>query len=175
MKVLSLSELLEIFGEDRISKTLSKFSVSRDKDVQNFIRNLSIPYEKSGNARTFIFQTEEGISLGFISLALSTVQITSSISATLQKKIRGFGKSSAEYIPCYLIGQIARFDNHSHNEFPGELMFEAISTMIDSSKSQFGGRIVSIDCKDSLIEYYKHFGFQVLNRIDDLNQMIAFI
>ncbi len=93
----------------------------------------------------------------------------------MQRKIRGFGKTSAEYVPCYLIGQIARFDNHSHDEFPGEIMLDIVSSMIESSKQYFGGRIISIDCKDALVGYYEQYGFKVLNRIDDLNQMIAFI
>lgn len=38
-----------------------------------------------------------------------------------------------------------------------------------------GGRIISVDCVDDLVQYYINRGFVHLNKIDDLNQMVYLI
>ena len=34
----------------------------------------------------------------------------------MMKKMRGFGRYSADSVPCYLLGQLARDDNASHDD-----------------------------------------------------------
>ena len=96
-------------------KALSSFSVKRNPDVENFIRTNAVAYEKSDNARTYLVMTENIDILGYFSLALSVVDIPSEISKAMMKKMRGFGRYSADSVPCYLLGQLARDDNASHD------------------------------------------------------------
>ncbi len=54
--------------------------------------------------------------LGYFSLALSVVDIPSGVSKAMLKKMRGFGRYSADSVPGYLLGQLARDDRASHDE-----------------------------------------------------------
>lgn len=64
MKFLSLSDLIKENGEEVTQDILSSFSVSRNPDVEGFIYDSAIAYEKSNNARSFIFIDESGRPLG---------------------------------------------------------------------------------------------------------------
>lgn len=175
MQVISLFDLLAETGEEAIKEILSHFCVSRNHDVEHFIQNLAVPYEKSNNARTFLFLSDNQKPLGFVSLSLTSLVLPSGISENLKKKLRGYGRSSSESIPCYLIGQLARFDSVVKEELSGNDMFSIIADDIDAAYQIFGGRVVSIDCSDELVHYYEKRGFVVLNKIGNLNQMVYLI
>lgn len=175
MKFLSLSSLIEANGEEVVKDILSSFSVSRNPDVKTFINDLAIAYEKSNNARSFIFIDESDKPLGFISLALTSLELPDGVSNSLKKKLRGYGRLSSNIIPCYLIGQLARFDNVHKEELPGNVIFSTIDFAVKNAHHFFGGRMVSVDCVDDLVPYYIKRGFIHLNKIDDLNQMVYLI
>ena len=82
---------------------------------------------------------------------------------------------STNLIPCYLIGQLARFDNINKEELPGNVIFSTIDSAVKKAQHFFGGRMISVDCVDDLVPYYINRGFIRLNKIDDLNQMVHMI
>lgn len=175
MQSLSLSDLIEEEGEEIAKGILSSFYVSRNADVEHFIHDLAIQYEKSNNARSFVVMDDSRKPLGFISLALTTLRIPEDISVSLKKKLRGFGRSSSMDVPCYLIGQLARFDSANKNDLSGNEIFSFISDAVKQSHRFFGGRVLAVDCIDRLVPYYETRGFVLLNKIDDLNQMVYLI
>ena len=111
---LSISEYVEILGEDRAKKALSSFSVIRNPDVEKFIRNNAFSYQKSHNARTYIIVDDSFLLSGYFTLSMACMVIPEGISSNLKKKMRGFGRYSAETVPCFLLGQIAREDTIPH-------------------------------------------------------------
>ena len=175
MQILSLSHLIESKGEEIAIDILSSFCVSRNPDVEHFIHELSVPYEKSNNARTFLFLNDAQDPMGFLSLALNVLTIPEGLTASLKKRIRGFGRLSCDSIPCYLIGQIARFDTSRKEDLTGDDMFSIVMDAAYEAQKLFGGRIVSVDCTDDLVQYYRKRGFILLNKTEDLNQMVYFI
>jgi len=175
MKFLSLSSLIEANGEEITKDILSSFSVSRNHDVESFIHDSAIAYEKSNNARSFILIDESEKPLGFISLALTSLELPNGVSNTLKKKLRGYGRLSSNTIPCYLIGQLARLDQVEKNELPGDAIFSTVDYAVKEARRYFGGRIISVDCIDKLVQYYANRGFIHLNKIDELNQMVYLI
>ena len=175
MQVMSLSDLIEDAGEETTKGILSCFCISRNPDVERFIRNLAIPYEKSHNARTFLFLNDNRKPLGFVALSLTSLRIPDGISSNLERKLKGYGRFSSDNIPCYLIGQLARFDAAEKDELSGNDIFSIVSDYVKESQNLFGGRVVSIDCADDLVQYYEKRGFVALNKIEDLNQMVYLI
>jgi len=175
VKVLSLFDLIKRHGEDAIKNTLSSFCVRKDKDVEKFIQQLAVPYELSHNSRTFIISSDKGDTLGFISIALNVIQIPNNLSKKQISKIRGFGRSCSDFIPCYLIGQLARFDNVPKDYLSLLDLLSIAFSIIKKMQSYCGGRFVCIDCKDSLLEKYKNFEFESLGKTAELNHLIKFI
>ena len=104
LECTELRAFMDLVGEDRALKALSSFSVKRNPDVENFIRTNAVAYEKSNNARTYLVTNENDDILGYFSLALSVVDIPPGISKAMMKKMRRFGRYSADSVPCYLLG-----------------------------------------------------------------------
>ena len=146
---MELREFIALVGEDRALKALSSFSVKRNPDVESFIRNNAVAYEKSDNARTYLVMTENIDILGYLnidilgyfSLALSVVDIPSGISKAMMKKMRGFGRYSADSVPCYLLGQLARDDNASHDDLMMRDFIDFAIEYIMVAKQYVGGRL----------------------------------
>ena len=80
--------------------------------------------------------------LGFFSLSLTSLVLSFGISESFKKKLRGYGRSSSESIPCYLIGQLAGFDSAAKEELSGKDMFSIIADDIDAAYQSLGGRVV---------------------------------
>ena len=175
LKCMELSEFIARVGEDRALKALSSFSVKRNPDVESFIRNNAVAYEKSANARTYLVMTENIDILGYFSLALSVVDIPSGISKAMMRKMRGFGRYSADSVPCYLVGQLARDDNASHNDL---MMRDFIDFAIEyamAAKQYVGGRFLLVDCVDELVDLYERHDFSKINKTENLNQLVMFL
>ena len=175
MRFLSLSDLIAEMGEDVTEDILSSFHVGRNRDVEDFIHESAIPFEKSNNARSFLFLDDSSRPLGFVSLALTTLMIPENVSASMKKNLKGFGRLRSDGVPCYLIGQLARFDHISKEDMSGDEMFTIIADVVKEAQSLVGGRVVSVDCVDGLVSYYEKRGFRPLNKINDLNQMVYII
>ena len=167
-------------------KALSSFSVKRNPDVESFIRNNAVAYEKSDNARTYLVMTEniartylvmtENIDiLGYFSLALSVVDIPPGISKAMMKKMRGLGRYSADSVPCYLLGQLARDDNASHDDLMMRDFIDFAIEYVMAAKQYVGGRFLLIDCVDDLVDLYEKHDFIKINKTGDLNQLIMFL
>lgn len=108
-------------------------------------------------------------------MALTSLELPNDVSNSLKKKLRGYGRLSTNLIPCYLIGQLARFDNINKEELPGNVIFSTIDSAVKKAQHFFGGRMISVDCVDDLVPYYVNRGFIRLNKIDELNQMVHMI
>ena len=172
LKCMDLQEFIAHVGEDEAQKALSSFSVKRNLDVENFIRNNAIAYEKSDNARTYLVVAENTDIIGYFSLSLSVVDIPSGISKAMMKKMRGFGRYSANSVPCYLLGQLARDDNASHDDLMMRDFIDFAIEYVMAAKQYVGGRFLLIDCVDNLVDLYEKHDFIKINKTGDLNQLI---
>ena len=177
MDIFTLPEVIAILGEDEAQKALSSFSVQKNLDVEKFIRENAIPYQRHHNARTYLFVGDSFHICGFFSLSLSCLEVPDEISANMKRKMRGFGRSSAKTVPCYLLGQLAREDSAPHDSVSLQSVLDIVLGYLDTIQEAIGGRFLRIDCEDKLIHLYEAYGFKKVYRDDELelNQMIMFI
>ena len=124
-------------GEESVKEILSSLSVERNPDVQRFMRKNAIPYEKSGNARSFLCMSDDGEPIGFFSLALNILHLPETVKQRRKDKLTGFGRKDSKDVPCYLIGQLARFDGVSKEILSGDDMFAKIFEFLDISRRFF--------------------------------------
>lgn len=151
---------------------LSSFSCEQDKDIEEFLHNKAIEFEKLSKSRTYlIFDQEQlentkdkGESLkiyGYISLALKILSVPETVSNRTRKELDGFSaKIHGERIhdfPCYLIGQLSRSSNVAKDSINGERLIEFASDVIAASVEAVGGRYMMIECHDNekLIHFYE--------------------
>ncbi|MBD5128668.1 MAG: hypothetical protein HDT43_01900 [Ruminococcaceae bacterium] len=183
IKVLSLGKLLlqAETQEDKqdIRDLLSSFSCSQDKDIEDFLHNRAIDFERINKARTYLVCDDnvlqaEGklIILGYFSTALKVLDIPENISNRFRKRLDGMAAklygNAIKSIPCYLIGQLAKNsaipDEQSIN---GSELIDCAISIIRSAETLVGGRYVLIECHDNpkLLKFYEDNDFKAFAEI----------
>ncbi len=152
-----------------VQKAFSSFSCTRNQDVENFLKENSIRFEKSDITRTYLiidqdrFEDNKTINIvAYFSLALKILIIPELLSNRKTKKIDGFSKDAKEAI-VYLIGQLGKNDNYSDDISGSEILNRAINIITDIQNS-IGGRVVLVECEDNknLIDFYNKNDFEIL-------------
>lgn len=107
LSVYRVSELIDIVGEERTSALLATFCCSRNSDIEQFVRNKAIDFEKQGIAISYIVIDEledSAVIAGFYSLALKVARIEMTcLSNSVKKRLLKFGQSFFETGDCFCL------------------------------------------------------------------------
>lgn len=159
---------------------MSSFLCEKDPDIENFLKEKSVDFEKIAKSRTYLkidldtLENDGAVNvIGYFSLAMQTLKFPEEFSGRQRKRLDGFGSKRRgeiiEDIPCFLIGQLARCSSIEKNALPGsELLKDALS-YIALAQEAVGGRIILIECKDDpkLVQFYKANKFEKFTHIGD--------
>ena len=169
---------------------MESFSCEKDKEIELFLKERAVEFEKLAKSRTYLIcdqeqlenvgnQNESIIIYGYISLALKVLTIPENISNRVRKELDGFSaKIHGEQIcdfPCYLIGQLSKNSNVSEKSLSGAELIEFACDVIAASVEAVGGRFMMIECRDEekLIYFYKNNMFKEIARIPDEEQSMV--
>lgn len=176
-KVIPLGEILnEEYNKDKLNKSFQKFSCQRETDLENFLQDKAILYEKTGFGKTFlILDSEELNNKNFVIAAYFTIaQKSIDISEIPNKKKRKMlgaypGRDKLKSIPAYLIGQLGRCDSYSSDQLSGETILNECYNAISMAARIVGGSLIVLECKEYMFSnVYEKLGFKKL--YDTLNE-----
>jgi hypothetical protein len=173
-----LQEVIDLVGENRINEVLATFDCCRNTEVQEFLRTKAVSMEKSHNAATYldiISNADNTYSIkGYFTIALQVLNITYDI-PNKDRRIITAGKIKRENIAGYLIGQIAKCNGVAKGY--GKFLVNTAIEIIKIANSLVSGRILYLDCKDVLVNYYIEQGFKFLRKDaeDIYNQLYMII
>ena len=160
-------EPVEAIGETTQSLDLSKieivklsevYDISRfdcgDNDINEFLRNDALNYQKEKIAVTTLFIFENNI-LGFCSLASDAVKLERK---TEEEKIRTeLGRGYSEY-PALKLARFGR-DKRFKKSGVGKFILNYVVGKAISLNDDAAIRFVSLDSYANRVEYYKGYGF----------------
>ncbi len=180
--VVPLADYIQEFGETSYYKLINDFKVEKDNDVQNFLNNHALSFDRENIGKTYLiinvdWANEENRNelAGYFTLANNKAIDVSDM--TKSAKRRFFG-SAAGYIDrnqegAFLIGQLARNDKYNKNELPGDIILKEIYLIISNLVEKAGGRIIVLECKEELRTYYESKGFRYIKtNSQELNILI---
>lgn len=125
---VALKKLIEEIGEDRAKEVLSDFSCPINKDIEEFIHQKAIEFEKQSISRTQLIYAsykKELVLVGYYTIATKTFNITSSsLTSNKRRKINKFATYNPELksylLPAPLIAQLGKnFKNNSNSLISG--------------------------------------------------------
>jgi len=156
--IIPLSAMMSKWTAEDIDTYLGSFSCERDRDLETFLRKKATEYEKRDLARTFLLVENESI-IGYISLATTVLRIEEDwpVSSTLKKRMNILGGTAT----AFLIGQMCKADDV--REKLGSYMISLAVMLFDGVREVCGGRVVCVDCKKDLLEFYERNGFKKIN------------
>ena len=163
-------------GEAKVQEFLRTFKCSKDSDLESFLHNNAIFYEKKGRARTYLIvdsNDERDFIIAYISLAIThlTVCEDTPLSKTIRKRMDLVNNMAN----AYLIGQLAKDD--CVTESIGHELIRTAIDLIRPGFEMFGCRTICIDCKEPLLKFYEREGFFKISTepIDGLYRMVCLI
>ncbi len=175
---------------DLLKHILSSFSCARDKDIQNFLHNRAIDFEKLFKSRTYLvvddkqfensdFKLKDLVIYGYISLAVKVFTVPETTSNRQRQQLDGFsakehGKQISNF-PCYLIGQLARNSNVPKDTISGAELLKIANTIIGEAVKLVGGRNILVECRNNekLIQFYLDNGFYKVSQVPDESQSMV--
>ena len=160
--LLSLQYLIDNYSNNQIKKKLKSFKCSINKDIEEFLHNKAITFEKKLRDRTYILLDKETQIAGYFSIAIS-VLYAKDIQNDILLEIGDL--NTPKDIPCLLIGQIAKSDKFKDFKIGGYLMDLAIEQLEVVNKI-LGGRFILLDAinNDKVIKFYESFGFIAIDK-----------
>ena len=169
--VVALHEMLKAFPDDeeKVSNVLNAFECANNKDVETFLKNKAVLFDKQGFSKTHLIYTSyknEMVLVGYYALAHKSFVIKSSskVSGSLKKRIAKFGqydKDLKQYVvSAPLIGQLGKNDKYK-DLISGDVLLYCACKTVKSVQALVGGKFVYLECEDKpiLVDFYKSNGF----------------
>jgi hypothetical protein len=157
---------------------LQRFTCSLNPEIQKFLREDAIAYEKAHKSRTYLFAadgpTDEHLEiLGYFSVGLNILRLREAVSNSMKRKLRGIFSSNE--LPCYLIGQLGKNEPHTADIKGWELVNGAMG-VFQMGHERIGGRFVMVDCKaiKPVCKFYTDNDFQFVQK-DDERDLLQYV
>ncbi|CDQ41519.1 hypothetical protein [Virgibacillus salexigens] len=198
LDVITLDDLLNKSGyeEEDIKKLLFSFETISLKyspgsdDVQYFLHNKAIEFEKIGLARTTLIMStykDQSFLAGYFSISQKPLVINKKnfgkLSGSLKKRLMGVGHRTDQdnyQIPSFLIGQLGK--NYSEVSrkakcINGNDLLQLAYQKIKEAHKLVGGRIVYLECEDfgKIKDFYLNNGFREIDQFRAENELCIFI
>ncbi len=175
--VIPMGEILSRgYDQQKIENALQKFSCHREVDLENFLINKAIPYEKSNFGKTYLFLDNKDLKKGlftimaYFTIAQRSVDM-SQLSNKRKRKVLGNypGRDSLNSIPAFLIGQLGRCDEFTNNDLSGQRILDECYHAISLAARIIGGNLLILECREHMFErFYEGQGF--IKLYDELNE-----
>lgn len=174
VKIISLQDLLDELKDKKLVREdiLKNFKNKYNKDIEDFLHNKAIDFEKAGLSSTHLVFNENFVLLGYFSLANKPLLISKrnyeALSKSQRKKLCQNGKRLATdgyIVNSYLLGQIGK--NHleqieTEKHIDGAQLLTLAYDSLMEAKKIVNVRYVWLECEDNekLLSFYKNFGFE---------------
>ena len=167
----SIIQLKDILGDDKVCESIQNlFACPLNDDVELFLRDKAIEFEKMDLSRTyFVFTKYKGVNtlVGYYSLAIKDISLVTGVSCRVRKSISG--NRGRKQCAGFLIGQLGKNykdDIDKANLITGrQLIRLALDSILDAYKV-VGGRAIIVECKDIyyLKRFYEELGFEQVDK-----------
>lgn len=171
--LISLSDILtDEYDRECIETAFKEFSCRRETDLEDFLVDKAILYEKTNYGKTYLFidsaQLKEKNKFSIIAY-YTIAQRSLDISALSKKKRRKLlgeypGRDSLNSVPTYLVGQLGRNDNYSSEKLNGKQILNECYNSISTAARVVGGNIIVLECRENMFgKFYENQGFKKLH------------
>ncbi len=165
-----LADLLANKSTNQIKKLLKTFVCTKNTDVQDFLHNKAITFERNLRSCTYLYTSNADKSVvAYITLGIKSL-LTNDLSDEAIVFLDGYTNEILS-IPCYLIAQLGKSD--TCKEKIGSFLLDDALSIIDKSQDSLKGRFVLIDSvnDERVINFYKANSFIALENDKSLKSI----
>ena len=165
-----LADLLANKSTNQIKKLLKTFICTKNTDVQDFLHNKAITFERNLRSCTYLYVSNADKSVaGYFSIGI-TYTLTNKLDKAVVKFLDGYTDETIA-IPCYLVGQLGK--NDKCKDKIGKFLLDDALSFVDKAQGILKGRFVLIDSvnDDKVINFYKENSFIALENDKSLKSI----
>ncbi|MDR1795851.1 MAG: hypothetical protein LBR44_00150 [Clostridiales Family XIII bacterium] len=145
---------------------IEEFSCAKDTDVETFLKEQAIRYERDGLSRTYLYITSENDDpaiAAFFSVAITSTEFPG-VTKSRKAKILGGkpGRDTKDHFGGILVAQLGRSDAFAQGDINGHEMIEDAEYVIERGCYYLGGKVVYLDCREPLIGFYEQNGYALV-------------
>lgn len=172
--VYSRYKLVDLLSENptnQVKKFLKTFSCSINVDLQDFLHNRAITFERNLRSRTYIYADNHNKSVvGYFTIAINYLD-AENLEIGIIEYLNGH-TAKTKALPCYLLGQIAISDEYRSKKI-GKFLLDDALEIIDGTQEKFGGRFVLIDSVNDkkVIDFYHKNSFVEIQKDKNLKSI----
>ena len=168
--IYKLADSLANFSANQVKKSLKTFVCTKNTDVQDFLHNKAITFERNLRSCTYLYVSNADKSVAaYITLGIKSL-LTDTLSDEAIVFLDGYTNEILS-IPCYLIAQLGKSD--TCKEKIGSFLLDDALSFIDKAQGILKGRFVLIDSvnDEKVIEFYKQNSFIALENDKSLKSI----
>jgi len=158
--LFSLAEIMETTDSNRkIKKLLETFECTKNQDLQEFLHNKALTFEKHLRSRTYLYIDNVSKNIvAYFTIAVNTLH-TANISKEVIQLLDGY-RDDIVTIPCFLIGQLGKSSEYESLKI-GEFVLNDAISIIDESQKSLGGRFILLDAINNkkVLSFYEENAF----------------
>jgi hypothetical protein len=165
-----LKEMIKEVGEDRVKSILSGFLCPINKDVEGFLKQKAIEFDKQGISSTHLIFTSfksEPVLIGYFALANKCIDVPiKKLSSNMRKRMARFGPRHNDntliQIALPLIAQLGKNYAEGYNKLiSGDELLKIAIEQIQEVQRILSGKFTYLECEDTpkLKEFYSSNGF----------------
>ena len=165
--LISLGDLIRNseIGENEINNILSDFSCPFNIDIEDFLKNKAITFEKVNLSRTTLVYKIDQFGkkrfCAYFSLSSTRVPLTD-LSRAERRKILGTSYTVGDEVSAILIGQLSKNYRYNNDQLiTGDELLSIVFSQIAKSDIILPSLLVYVDCEDveQLKRFYEAHGF----------------
>ncbi|MBL0686337.1 MAG: hypothetical protein JJV94_00730 [Sulfurospirillum sp.] len=168
----SLSEIIKnSVSNNKIKKLLQTFICNKNIDLQDFLHNKALVFEKNLRSRTYLYiDNNRKNVVAYFTIAINTLY-TDDISSKVIKLLDGY-RDDTKSIPCFLIGQLGKSNLYKDIKI-GQFIIEDAIEIIDNSQISLGGRFILLDSINikKVISFYENNLFFAIENDQELDSI----
>ena len=167
--VISIHEFLLAYanqelGEKELKELFAEFFCSKNKDVEQFLKEQSIEFTKKNQSVTYLlFAKKTGSLLGYFTLAIKPISLKAEqFSNTAKRKIARVSQydeiNKTYTLSAYLIAQLGKnFANSVNEKISGTQLLQSAIEIIEEIQKMVGGMVVFLETENSeqLLDFYE--------------------
>ena len=175
--VVPLGEIIDKeYDCQKIEYAFKKFSCRREEDLENFLVQKAITYQKAEYGKTYLFLDKEKLDDGeFVIMAYFTIAHRavdiSDMSLSKRRKVLGEhpGRECIKSVSAFLIGQLGRCDDYTNDDLSGEQILDECYHAISMAAKLIGGKLLVLECREHM--FSKFYEMQKFKKLyDKLNE-----
>ena len=160
--VINILDMIDSVGEDAVSAALSKFSCSRNLEIENFVKRNAIDFAKKKMSITYLVYGDNGKIAGIFTLTHKALKLRNDVlSNTTRKKVQRYSRldkhTDSFMVSAFLIAQFGKNDNFKTDEIlSGSELMDFTFDILTAVQHDIGGGLVYLESEDKekLLKFY---------------------